>query len=280
VADEAARGEVEATWGAPVPVSPGRDTAAILAAAAAGELDGVVVAGVDVDDLPDPAAALETLTRVPFCVSLEIRRSAVTDVADVVLPVAPAAEKAGSYVNWEGRLRPFQQALTTPALPDLRVLHLLAGEMGVALGVPDVGAAARELAEIGHPGAGVTRARPPAVGPSALPEPGPGQALLATWHQLVDDGRMSDGEPYLAGTARESTARLSEATAREIGVKPGDPVSVATDAGSVTLPVEVAEMPDRVVWLPTHSPGSHVRSALGAGAASGAVVRLAPGGRA
>jgi NADH-quinone oxidoreductase subunit G len=80
VADEVARSEVEAAWGAPVPASPGRDTAAILAAAAAGEVDGVVVAGVEADDLPDPAAALETLARVPFCVSLEIRRSAVTGV--------------------------------------------------------------------------------------------------------------------------------------------------------------------------------------------------------
>jgi NADH-quinone oxidoreductase subunit G len=150
--------------------------------------------------------------------------------------------------------------------------------MGVALGVPDAGAAARELAELGPPGAGVTRARPPAIPPAAPAEAGPGQALLATWHQLVDDGRMSDGEPYLAGTARPSVALLSEATAREIGVKQGDPVTVATEVGSVTLPVESASMPDRVVWLPTHSPGSHVRSALGA--TLGAVVRLAPGGQA
>ncbi len=262
VADPAARAEAEEVWGAAVPAEPGRDTAAILAAAAAGELDGLVVAGVDVRDLPDPAAALDAIASAPFCVSLEVRRSAVSEVADVVLPVAPVAEKAGSFVNWEGRLRAFQRALDTPALPDLRVLHMLAAGMGVALGVDDPGAAARELSRLGRAGAGVNRVPAPSAEPPVLPEPAPGQAVLASWHQLIDDGRMQDGEPYLAGTARPPRARLSAATAGEIGAVDGEPISVTTGRGTVTLPLEIVSMPDRVVWLPTFSPGSHVRASL------------------
>ena len=57
------------------------------AAAAAGELAALVVGGVEVDDLPDPAAALAALgRRSAFLVSLEVRASAVTARADVVLP--------------------------------------------------------------------------------------------------------------------------------------------------------------------------------------------------
>ena len=85
-----------------------------------------------------------------------------------------------------------------------------------------------------------------------VPRPGPGQAVLATWRQLLDDGRMQDGEPYLAGTARPVLARMSAATAAEAGVADGGKVTVATDRGALTLPVEVTEMPDRVVWLPAH----------------------------
>ena len=48
-----------------------------------------MVGGVDLDDLPDPEAARAALGRVGFVVSLEIRQSPVTDLADVVLPVAP-----------------------------------------------------------------------------------------------------------------------------------------------------------------------------------------------
>ncbi|CAO5175937.1 NADH-quinone oxidoreductase subunit G [Frankia sp. AiPs1] len=273
VADAAARAEVEQAWGARLLGAPGLDTDGILAAAAAGRLDGVLVAGVDAEDLSDPAAALAALARVPFCVSLEIRRSSISEVADVVLPVAPVAEKAGSFVDWEGRLRPFQRALETPALPDVRVLHLIAAEMGLDLRLPDTGAAARELRAVGRAGDAVTRAPAPAQPAAPAAVPAAGQALLASWHQLVDDGALLSGEPYLAGTARPPVVRLSAATAAEIGARAGEPVRVSTGRGSITLPLELAALPDRVVWVPTHSPGSHVRRALGVTA--GAVVRIA-----
>ena len=94
---------------------------------------------------------------------------------------------------------------------------------------------------------------------------GPGEAMLATWHLLLDDGRMQDGEPYLAGTARPASARMSPGTAAEAGVSDGDKVTVATERGSCTLPAEVTDMPDRVVWLPANSAGCAVRAQLGAG---------------
>ena len=62
---------------------------------------------------------------------------------------------------------------------------------------------------------------------------------------------MQDGEPALAGTARPAVARMSAATAAEAGVADGDKVTVATDRGSVTVPVEVVPMTDHVVWLPS-----------------------------
>ena len=56
VADPAARAEVARAWGkGSLPGRPGRDTTAMLAAAADGELGALVVAGVDPADLPDPA---------------------------------------------------------------------------------------------------------------------------------------------------------------------------------------------------------------------------------
>ena len=43
-------------------------------------------------------------------------------------------------------------------------------------------------------------------------------------------------------------------------------MTVSTDRGTITLPLAVTDLPDRVVWLPTCSPGSHVHATLGAGA--------------
>ena len=76
---------------------------------------------------------------------------------------------------------------------------------------------------------------------------------------------MQDGEPHLAGTARAAVARISAATAAEAGVTDGTKVTVATDRGAITVPVEVTQMPDRVVWLPTNSEGCAVRRELGVG---------------
>ena len=149
---------------------------------------------------------------------------------------------------------------------------MLADAMGTPIGLPDPAAAARELAELG-PWAG-PRSAAPSISPAAPATPDAGQAVLATWRMLLDEGRMQDGEPYLAGTARRAVARLSASTAAEVGCADGEPLSVSTDRGTITVPLEVTEMPERVVWLPTNSAGCAVRRTLAADA--GSVVRLSP----
>jgi NADH-quinone oxidoreductase subunit G len=272
LADSGARGEVERAWGGLLPTTPGRDTAGIVAAAADGELSALVVGGVDLDDLPDPELARRALGRVGFVLSLEIRQSSVTDLADVVLPVAPMVEKAGTYLDWEGRARPFEATIrgASGLLPDGRVLHALADEMDVGLGLPTVEATRAELARIGT----TRRARPadPMVRPPLTPSRGTHRAILATWRQLLDRGSMQAGEPHLAGTAKTPVAVLSPTTAAGIGVVDGAKVTVRTARGAITLPARLAPMPDGVVWLPANSPGSTVRPTLGVGA--GAVVEI------
>ncbi|RVW03602.1 NADH-quinone oxidoreductase subunit G [Rhodococcus spongiicola] len=263
VADLAARQEVAAAWGVDeLPDGACRDTSEILEAAAEGELGALVVGGVELGDLPDPDAATAALDAAGFVLSLELRRSAVTERADVVFPVAPTAEKPGAFVDWEGRVRPFETALRdTGAVPDQRVLDALATEMGVPLGLPDVVAARIEIARMGTWGG----ARPPSpdVAARSAPEPGPGEAVLTSWRMLLDEGRLQDGEPYLAGTARPPVVRLCADSAAEIDAREGDPVTVETDRGSVTLPLAVTDLPYRVVWLPLNSSRSAVYRQLG-----------------
>ncbi|MFC0040477.1 NADH-quinone oxidoreductase subunit G [Actinomadura rayongensis] len=281
VADPAARAEVARVWGvAALPDAPGRDANAIVAEAAAGGLGALLVGGVDPYDLPDPDAVLAALDATPFVVSLEQRPSAVTDRADVVLPVAAVAEKAGTFVDWEGRGRSFDTVLRQSGrLSDLRVLDALAGEMDVHLGLPGPEAARRELAELGaYRG---DRPEPPNVGARIVPQPAAGEAVVATWRLLLDRGRLQDGEPYLAGTAKPAVARLSAATAAEIGAGSGTgaAVTVTGPRGAVTLPLEITpDLPDRVVWLPTNSADCVLHRDVGATAAS--VVTISSGGSA
>src|SRR5882757_8186065 len=274
VSDAAARSEIEQAWDTQLPTGPGRDALGILHGAHDGGLAALVVGGVDPDDFADPALARAALDRAGFIVSLEVRHSAVTDHADVVLPVAPAAEKAGRYVTWEGRRRPFDLTLHgTGAMSDGRVLHALAEELDVDLGLPGVEAARAELLRLGTT---TTRAAAPATPPGSPATPSNGEAVLATWPELLDAGLMSDGDEHLAGTAKPARALLSSATADAVGVAAGELISVSTAHGTITVPVVIAEVPDRVVWLPTNARGCAVRATLGA--VAGDVVSLSSGG--
>jgi len=271
VADAEARDEVTAAWHVDeLPSESGRDTADILAAAAAGELEALLIGGVEPADLPDPYSALGAIEAAVFVVSLEQRESAVTALADVVFPVAPVVEKAGSFTNWEGRIRPFDPSLPSNAAPDLRVLQTLADELGVDLGFRTAEQARDEFLTLGL----WDGERPPTpdVSPGDEPALEPSEAVLAGWRMLLDNGRLQDGEPHLAGTARPAVVRLSAATAAGIGASDGDVVNVSTGRGAVSLPLAVTDMTDQVVWLPLNSPGSSVHDQLAV--SIGAVVQI------
>ncbi|MEJ3653796.1 NADH-quinone oxidoreductase subunit G [Actinomycetes bacterium KLBMP 9759] len=267
VTDAAARAEVEAAWGVAegtLSTARGRDTDEILAAAAMGDIAALVVGGLDPNDLADPAAALAGLREVGFLVSLELHTSPVTELADVVLPVAPDAHRSGSYLNWEGRRREFDAALDAGGvLPDCRVLDTLAVEMDVDLFTQTPAAAAGELARLGRGSAATPAA--PALAASEPLRPGFGQAVLASWRQLIDDASLAIDEPALAGTARPAVVRINAATAERLGLAEGADATVRTERGSITLPVALADLPDGVVWLPGKSGESQVRTVLGAG---------------
>ncbi|HEY9524833.1 MAG TPA: molybdopterin dinucleotide binding domain-containing protein, partial [Thermopolyspora sp.] len=96
--------------------------------------------------------------------------------------------------------------------------------------------------------------------------------VLSTWHELIDAGRLQDGEPFLAGTARALRALVSKTTAEEIGVVDGGKITVSSGLGSVTLPVRIADLPHRVVWVPANAPGCSVTRDLRANA--GDVVKI------
>ncbi|GAA3580663.1 NADH-quinone oxidoreductase subunit G [Microlunatus spumicola] len=269
VADPSARVDVASTWGiGSLPRAEGGDGDEMLVGAAQGALAALVVGGVDPNDLADPAAAVDGLERVGFVVSLETRASLVTERADVVLPVSLMAERSGTFVDWEGRRRPFPVVLDAPnAMSDLRVLAALADAMGRPLGFRSPAAALAELDELG-PWDG-SPAPVPAFGAGAAATGHGDQLVLATWRLHLDDSRALAGEPYLAATARPPVARVSPRTATSLGVRPGPDGTTGIDAvltndrGDLTLPLVVEPgMVDGVVWVPARSAGLAVSENL------------------
>ena len=257
-----ARADLAAAWGIEsLGASAGLDTSAMLQAAADRSLAALVIGGVEAADLPNYATALAAVENA-FVVSLEVRASEITERADVVLPVAPPVEKAGTFVTWDSRLRHFDQVLDVPgSMSDLRVLEGIAEALGTSLGFRTAGEALAQISEIGPWDGGHAEFAPVAAGTPA----GVGGVVLATWHQLIDDGLGQDGQPQYRSTARPSVLKASAATLAKAGVEPGAMAVVSGPGGQARFISEVAELPDGVVWVPANSAGVHVRKSTGAG---------------
>ncbi len=260
VGDAAARVDVATAWGIDaVPGAPGRDGDAILAAAASGELGGLVVAGVGLEDLTDPTAARAAIDAAGFVVALELCATDVTRAADVVFPVAPVTDKPGMFVTWEGRPRTFEAAFDVPgSLPDLRALAGIAEELGRPLGFRTVTEARAEMMQVGPwDGARAAAGTAPPAKPRRLAA---NRFWLAHWKLMLDNGVMQVGDKALAATARAAVVRVSASTAAAL--HGASAVTLTGDRGEITLPVEVADVPDDTVWMPSNSHGSGVLAGL------------------
>ncbi len=263
VSDAAARVDIAAAWGvAALPTEPGRTTTEIISGLASNQLDAIVVGGVDAQDLLNSRAALDALKK-SFVVSLEIAPSSITEVADVVLPVAAITEKSGSFLNWEGRARAFDAAVEdSQNRSDVRILSMIADAMGESIMLGTVTAAAREFNQLGKwDGARVAFAP---VTPVAAKSIGGNDALLTSWRRLLDMGTLQKGEDNLAGTRRPTVAVISAKRATSIGVTSGDQVRVSNSYGSITIPALVEDIHDDAVWLPRNSFASQTLVSLNA----------------
>ncbi len=271
VADSAARVDIATLWGASsLPSTIGRSSDEIYAAVNSGAIGALLVGGVDPLDGANGESALAALEKA-FVVCLEIAPSEVTSRADVVLPVAAVTEKSGSFLNWEGRARKFDAAVHDSLnRSDLRILSMIAEEMGTSLNLSTVTSAAKEIASIGAwDGARVQMQQYSSTQSPAL---NGDRFILTSWRRLLDLGTLQKGEENLAGTARQTVAVISPSRALSMGVSDGDLLKISTVQGSVTLAALVEDIHDDAIWAPRNSRGSQLLVNLGA--AHGAVVTV------
>jgi len=271
VADAAARVDIAAVWGADsLPTENGKNSNEIYAAVNAGEIGALLVGGVDPLDGDSSQSALAALEKA-FVVSLEIAPSAVTQRADVVLPVAAITEKSGSFLNWEGRARSFDAAVADSLnRSDLRILSMIAEEIGASVNLATVTSAIKEITSLGKwDGARVAMNK---VSTPSQPAVSGDQFILTSWRRLLDMGTLQKGEDNLAGTSRKTVAVISPKRAQALGVADGDQLKISTSLGYVNLSALVEDIHDDAIWAPRNSRGSQLLINLGV--AHGAVVTV------
>ena len=185
-----------------------------------------------------------------------------TEIADVVLPVAAVVEKSGSFIDWQGSRRSFAAAVSDSLQrSDLRVLSMLAEEMQRPIHLPTVAAASKEIAALGRWDGNPATFAPSASIASKVPSEN--QALLTSWRNLLDEGTLQSGEPNLAATAKKAECVISADRAERLGVKDGDLIRISNEIGSMTLPARIGDIDFRAIWIPRNSKGSRPLLELG-----------------
>ena len=116
-----------------IPATPGRDTRAILEAAADGKLDALLLFGADViADFPDADLATRALEGGAYVVVVELFPTETAARADVLLPSVAYAEREGTFTNLERRIQKLEPLTESPgvAREPWRVCASLARAMG------------------------------------------------------------------------------------------------------------------------------------------------------
>jgi NADH-quinone oxidoreductase subunit G len=190
-------------------------------------------------DAADAAAARKALAGSGLVVALTAFRNAGDDLADVMLPIAPFTETAGTFVNAEGRVQSFHGVVkplgdARPAWKVLRVLGNLLGLPGFDFETADE-VRAEALGDVGTLPERLDNRS------SAATEPAPAapQGL-----QRIADVPIYSADAIvrraislqLTADARAPLVGLASSLWHKLGLQPGAKVRVAQGAGDVVLP--------------------------------------------
>jgi NADH-quinone oxidoreductase subunit G len=180
-------------------------------------------------DAADATAAAKSLSASGLVVALTPFADACADVADVMLPIAPFTETAGSYVNAEGRVQAFHGVVkpkgdTRPGWKVLRVLGNLLGLPGFEHETVEQ-VRAEALGDESAIAARLSNA--PAAAPALGSSPTGLQRVADVPIYSTDSLVRRAPSLQLTADAREPVAGIPPALWAQLGLKAGDRVRVA-----------------------------------------------------
>jgi NADH-quinone oxidoreductase subunit G len=273
-------------WGA-LPTTPGLDTAGILAAAAEGRIDTLILLGADpIADFPDQRLADRGLTGARQVIVVDTFLNDSSQRADIVLPAAGFGESSGTTTNIEGRVTVLEQKVTPPgtARPDWVIATDLAAGLGTDFGVFRAGALWDEVVAVSPVHAELDAAslanRPDGIrvadaevagaaapaGAAVVPNADSYGFRIVALRSLYDEGTQVSHSRSSAGLAVTSSAHLHPLDAERLGVNDGDQVELHAGDRSLTLPVLVdARLPRGTVGLVQRGVGGSVNTLIDAG---------------
>ncbi len=201
-------------------------------------LKAYVLLGVEPElDMHNPRQAIAAMKQAEFVVALSAYQHTATAYAQVLLPIAPFTETAGTFINTEGRAQSFQGVVqplgeTRPAWKVLRVLGNLLGLTGFdhqsaddvrleALGLDN-----KNINKNNNLSVTLANALPAASGLQRIAET-PIYAADAIARRAPSLQKTRDGQLPLAS--------LNRALADKLGLRDGDSVRVSQGGGDAVV---------------------------------------------
>jgi NADH-quinone oxidoreductase subunit G len=216
-------------------------------------------------DAANPAAARAALSESGLVVSLSPFRDANSEFADVLLPVAPFSETAGTFVNAEGRVQGFHGVVrplgeTRPAWKVLRVLGNLLGLPGFEQATADE-VRAEALGDVNALSARLDNRSP--VSPSIVAAVSSAIERVADVPIYSSDALVRRAPSLQATTdAKAPVVGLPPALWQKLGLQAGASVRLSQGSATAVLPArEDATLADHTVRV---AAGHATTSTLGA----------------
>jgi NADH-quinone oxidoreductase subunit G len=272
VADADARAELAEAWGAQPPEAPGLDAAAMVRAAADGELGVLLLAGVDLVRDHGPRELAEQALERAFVIAVDHEVNDTTRHADVLLPAVVHAETEGTFTDWEGRVQ-----ATHPAVPvggAAQAVWELADQLSVRLGtdlhLATLGQVAAETERFRSRPAGAAESAPLEPPGQSAPQPlefaGPSDGLaLVTYPLLLDGASMLARADDLNRETPGAFVELHPDDAARLGLADGATAEVGFgEDRTARLPVRVAPtVAPGCAFIPANQPDLALRALLG-----------------
>ena len=215
-------------------------------------------------DSANPSAARAALAHAEMVVSLSAFKTAATDYADVLLPIAPFSETSGTFVNAEGRVQSFHGVVkpageARPAWKVLRVLGNMLGVSGFDFDTSEQ-VKAQALGDLATIAGKLSNQSANAIMINA--QSGGLERIADVPIYSADALVRRSAALQATADAKAPVASLPQALWAELGLADGAQVKVSQDTGGAVLPAVLdASLPANVVRVPAGHPAT---AALGA----------------
>ncbi len=272
-------------WERSIPATPGASFPEILGRMKAGTIKALLMVGENpLGSLPPSSGVEQAMQKLEFLVCQEAFRTETAGIAHVLLPVATAAEKDGTFINTEGHLQTVRKAVEPAgeSRPDWEVFSALSVMMDDPMEYLDVRDIGKEIRNL-LPGTRVLGPAPMPPKPDSQtvqaymageyqrdvavryrlpegPEPASDELVLVLTQSLFHSGKFSLKANGLIKVESAGRLYVNPQEAGRRGLGEGDRVTLHNSQGSVEVTIGFRErIPSGMGVFPEHFDGEICR---------------------